>query len=220
MAEKKEAPKKIVSPKGVAKFPALSAADMKFAKNGIGTFHVELLLPADDAATTEFCNTLQKLAEEAYEEHKAALKGPKAKTVMLHVPFKDDYDKEGEPTGNIAVSFKSSSHYADKKTGELIEKKLPLFDSKGTLIETKVNVGGGSVIKVSFTPFGFYNATGQGMAGISLRMNAVQVIKLKTWGGASAADHGFGAEESDDAFTAEKPQTFEDQTPDENGGDY
>lgn len=217
MADKKKADR-YTSPKGIAKFPRLSEPDTKFKKDG--EYSVKLLLSADDATCKDFCKLLDTITAEAFEEQKANLKPAKAKTLQLYVPYKEEEHHEtGEPTGNIEFNFKTGAKYKDKKSGEMKDKKLNLFDSKGKLIETQVNVGGGSVVKVNFTPFSFYAANGNS-AGASLRMNAVQILQLKTWGGASAEEYGFGKEE--DGFEAETAEKFEDSAPagDDGGGDY
>jgi hypothetical protein len=191
MAQEKKKMPRMTSPKGIAKFPALSVPDTKFKKDG--EFHVELLLDENDQANIKFVEGLRKLAEEAFQGFKAGLKKTAADKVRLHLPFKQDLNKEDEPTGYVAIPFKTAAQYIDKKTQETIQKSVPLFDAKGKAITSKPNVGGGSVIKVSFVPFEFYNASAD-KAGVSLRLQAVQILELKSYG-STAADHGFGQEE-------------------------
>lgn len=217
MTEKKKA-ERFNSPKGTAKFPRLSEPDTKFKKDG--EYSTKLLLPADAADTKEFLAQLDALSKAAFDEQAAELKPAKAKTLQLYVPYKDEEHHEtGEPTGNIEVMFKTGAKYKDRKTGELKDKKLNLFDSKGKLIESKINVGNGSIIRINFTPFSFYAASGNS-AGASLRINAVQILQLKTWGGASAAEYGFG--EEPDGYEADTSEKFEDNKPADDGsaGDY
>lgn len=217
MADEKKKADRYTSPKGIAKFPRLSEPDTKFRADG--EYSVKLILAADDAACTDFCKLLKELSEAAFAEQKATLKPAKAKTLQLYLPFKDEEHHEtGEPTGNVEFNFKTGAKFKDKKTDTMKDKKLNLFDGRGKLIETQVNVGGGSVIKVNFSPFSFYAANGNS-AGVSLRMNAVQILELKTWGGASAAEYGFGAEEG--AYEAEEAAKFEGSAPaDDAAGDY
>ena len=60
--------------------------------------------------------------------------------------------------------------------------------------------GNGSVIRVAFCCAPYF-VEGQGMGGLSLYLNAVQIIRLNTSGERSASDYGFGAEEG--GFTSE-----------------
>mgnify|MGYP005854901653 FL=1 len=204
----------MVSPKGVAKYPRLLEPDTKFNKDG--EYRVRLLFAADDATTKEFCATLDELSKAAYEEQQTTLKPAKAKTLELYVPYKSEIDPDtGEETGNIEVNFKTGAQYKDKD-GNIIEKTIPLFDAAGKKIERKINIGSGSVLRVSFTPVSFYAANGNS-AGVSLRLNAVQVIQLKEWKGATAEGYGFGKE---DGYLEEEAAKAEDTSFDPEGGDF
>jgi hypothetical protein len=80
-----------------------------------------------------------------------------------------------------------------------------LFDSKGAPLAAGTAIYGGTVGKVAFQAAPYFVA-GQGMAGISLRLSAVQVIDLVGPGSRTAAQHGFGKEDGyetseDDAET-------------------
>jgi hypothetical protein len=175
MAEKKERIR-MTSPKGVAKYPHLSEPDTRFKKDG--EHSVKLLLDADDATTHKFIAELDQHVQAAVAEQSKDLKPAKAKTLETYYPYKDELDKDtGDPTGNVEIVFKSTASYK-AKDGSIVNKSVALFDSKGQPIQRKVNVGGGSIIKVAFEPFGFYAASGN-QAGISLRMEAVQIIELK-----------------------------------------
>lgn len=213
MAEKKNTVR-MTSPKGVAKYPKLGEPDTRFKEDG--EFNVKLLLDADDAATKEFMKALREVTDAGAEEARKDLKPVKAKTLEVVYPYKDEADREtGEPTGNIEFNFKTSATYKTKD-GEMKQRKVPLFDSKGKAIERKVNVGGGSIIKVNFTPGPYYMANGN-KAGVSLYINAVQILQLKEWKGASAEDYGFGQEEG---YEDEGAQ-FEDSGPVDSGqGDF
>lgn len=92
------------------------------------------------------------------------------------------------------VSFKFKSQHKPK-----------LFDSKGKPITGDVKIGNGSKIKVS-GGFGAYDKGAN--TGVTLYLNAVQIIDLVEWAGSSAfgeEDGGFVADESFDA-PAEKAE--------------
>ena len=214
MPEKRAMMPRMTSPKGVAKYPKLSEPDTRFKEDG--EFNTKLLLDADAATTKEFIAVLKAAAEAAAEDAKADLKPAKKTTLEVHYPFKAEIDpNSGEETGNIELSFKTAATYKTKD-GEVINRKIPLFDTKGKRIERKINVGSGSIIKVNFTPGPFYMANGN-KAGITLYLEAVQIIQLKEWKGATAESYGFGQEEG---FEDEGEQ-FEDNAPADPGkGDF
>jgi hypothetical protein len=84
-----------------------------------------------------------------------------------------------------------------------------LFDAKGKGIDaSRVNVGGGSLIKVSFSVgtngddrAGYYMPSTK-EAGIKLYLNAVQIIKLEEWSSGSASSFGF--EEDEEGYSYEE----------------
>lgn len=224
MAEKL---KTYTSPKGAASYPWLNRPDTKF--NPAGTYTTRLIIPALEAQ--EFITFLDTQFEEAtansiQEAYKVALvKAPKlsfetfkAKAKLNDKPYKFVTDDTGEETGDIIVNFKSNASFTDKKTGKLVQLPVRLFDSVGA--PTKVIIGGGSTIKVAFQVVPY--AMAQGM-GISLRIQAVQVLAVNTFGGSTGDAFGFGQEEGfknneDNEFTeeAEEPEASEpsDEDPD------
>ena len=81
-----------------------------------------------------------------------------------------------------------------------MQRKVPLFDSMQQPVKLSDEPGNGSVIRVAFCCAPYF-VEGQGMGGLSLYLNAVQIIRLNTSGERSASDYGFGAEEG--GFTSE-----------------
>jgi hypothetical protein len=184
---------KITTPKGVAKYPWLNKPSTAFNKN---EYKTGLLLDPNEEEVQKFLSSLDELAEQSAQaqrdkfvkEGKPAL----AKGVKIKSPYKNEIDKEtGEETGLIELSF--STQAVDKKGNS---KKVGLFDSKAKAINPEeVQVGGGSLIKVNFTPSMYYMPTNK-EAGVKLYLNAVQVIELRSFGGGGdASSYGFGEEE-------------------------
>jgi hypothetical protein len=153
---------KLVTPKGVAKYPWLTKADTKFNPDGV--YKTDLLLSSEDA------KPLAAQIKEFYGKHFQSKKGK-----MPYFKETDDNEKE---TGNIIFRFKTKN-------------KPALFDSDGKPMQN-VNVFGGSQVKVSATAAP-YNAAGNN--GITLYLNAVQIIELVTGGGGDSDGFGFKAEE-------------------------
>jgi hypothetical protein len=99
-----------------------------------------------------------------------------------------EVDSEGNETGMVEFRFKTNAQA--NINGEVRKFVVPLFDSVGNPV--KCSPWGGSQIRVNFSPIPFYNAVGNGLAGVSLRLNAVQVIKLVS-GSGDAKSYGFEA---------------------------
>ncbi len=148
------------------------------------------------------------------EEAFSKLKKPqrdKLKSVTITPLYAVEYDKDNDEveTGNVVFSV-AMKHNVDewksgKKTGKKLKRYPVIFDGKGKrmgklnqfgapITSTLPNIWGGTVGKVSFTPSAYF-VEGQGMAGLSLQLNAVQIISLVSNGARSADSYGFGAEE-------------------------
>lgn len=103
------------------------------------------------------------------------------------MPYKKDVDDTGKETGNYIFKFKTKN-------------KPALFDASGKPMKD-VNVFGGSKIKISATAAP-YSAAGN--KGVTLYLNAVQVIELVTGDTGSSTSFGFNAE---DGYTHEAGET-------------
>ena len=202
MAEKKAAVK-ITSPKGRASYPYLTKPDTQY--NPDGDYKVNLIVPSTEAQA--LCDKLDALAEVAFKEAVAKAKPQDKKTIKKYVPYIPEYDSEGNETDNIIFKFKLNALGKDKKTGKTWKNEVKLFDAAGNLIKGDIAIYGGTILKVNATINDIYVASSKD-AGVSMRMNAVQIIKLVSGGGSdNASDYGFGEEEG---FTAEQQETFED----------
>ena len=228
MATKKSM-EKAISPKGAAVFPWLTKADTKWKPEG--EFKTGLRLDAE--AAEAFKADIESRTEAALEATKAELMeaaktDPKKKAAIARTikelqvayPFKPTYDDDGEETGEMEFTFKTKATIKSK-TGGVINKKLPLFDAKKQPIAAGVAIFGGSVIKVAFEYAPYYNPATK-TVGVSLRMNAVQVIELNSGsGGGNAGAFGFDEEDGYE-FDEEKQegQTQDENQTDDSEGDF
>lgn len=157
-----------------------------------------------------FMDEIEKLCKEAYDDGIAAMeaelaeaKGKKKADLKANIeslgvklPFGPDYDDEGDETGLVVFRTKTKATYKDKK-GVVHDKTLPLYDSAGEPISPEAREGmklwsGSQIIcAVECTPWVMPSID---MAGVSLRLNAVQVIELSggAGGNRSAESFGFG----------------------------
>lgn len=211
MSDDKRVSVKKTTPKGIAVWPKLDEPDTKFEAEGVYT--TKLKLSAE--AAQPYIDLIDKLAADHLAKCQAEESNPaKKKKLKLtdDMPYKADLDKEGNETGDMILSFKMKASGVSKKTGKPWTRKPAVFDAKGKALSPVPNIGGGSVIKVSCIYEPWNNPKGE--VGVSARLEAVQLIELRTFGDRSAADHGFDEEEGYEADTA-AAAGFTDETSDQ-----
>ena len=195
----------LASPKGRALYPKLKDPDTKFKPEG--EYSVKLLLSEAEAAPIlEMCQRLQQAAfDEEFEKQQAAKPKMSASKIregikLAELPVKPQTDPEtGEETGDFVATFKMKASGITKKTGKPWSRRPALFDAKNKpLNPQKVDVWSGSVLKIIYTVSPFCTALG---AGVSLRLEAVQVIELRSGGAQDAA--GYGLTEEEDGYCYE-----------------
>lgn len=233
MTEKRKKLERITTPEGTAVWPNLTKPDTKF--NAAGEYRIRIAITAEEAEP--IMAKLNELADEAYAEAKVTLeeavaaatgeKKVKAKKALeklerADIPCKPCYDEEGSETGNFELSFKMNAERKDKKTGKVIKQSPLLFAANAKPFPASKTIWGGSRVKVSGTIIPYY-IPGTGQAGVSLRLAAVQVIKLVSSGSGTASSFGFGATEGD-TFEEGMDAGFEDEggtgePGDEDGGE-
>lgn len=176
----------ISTPVGVAIWPKLNEPDTRFKEEG--EYQVNLRLTKQDAEPL-----LQVIKAAQKSEYQRQLKETgKPKLKIADLPIVDvDGDED-----LIDLKFKAPAS-GTTKAGKKWEKRIMLFDSKGKALgEDGPRIGGGSRIRVNaeVRPY-FVPSYG---VGVTLRINAVQVIELHEGGMSSkaASAYGFTAEES------------------------
>jgi hypothetical protein len=196
VAEKKKT-EVFVTPRGTARYPRLNAPDNKFNPDK-PVYKVDLVLAGADAD-----KLIEKINTAMAESAKAAKADPKNKIKgapkIADPPYKALLNDQEEETGETKFSFKMSAS-GTRKDGSKWTARPALFDARQQPI--KKNVGGGSEIKVDYEMYPFYTAMVG--AGVSLRLKAVQVLKLVEFGERDAKGYGFGEEEGYTADDAEE----------------
>lgn len=99
--------------------------------------------------------------------------GEQVKKVVL---FKRQLDDNDQPTGKVTVTFKTSAKFAPG-----------VFDAYGRPIPPDKQIGNGSLVRVNYSPSAYEGFGG----GLTLYLNAVQVVKLIERAPASATAYGF-----------------------------
>lgn len=196
MAEQQSNKKEIkIAPAGVALYPKFNEPDTKFKAEG--QYSVKLRLSAEDAQ--ELIDEIDSLADEAFETALSEAKNEREKKKIKRADpaYSAEEDEDGKETGNFLFNFKMTASGVSKKTGKEWTRTCPVFDAKRKPIDLKnILIGSGSVVKVAYVLSPFSTAIG---VGVSLRLEAVQVLELREWGNRDASAFGFGDEEGFEA---------------------
>lgn len=243
MATEKKPPLiKLMTQKGIARFPALIVPDTKF--NPEGEYKIGVILPADAKNVADGANKgkvimtmLEDAQEKIYQDTKTeleesikTLKGEKlakAKKALAELkkgdlPAKPVYDEDGNETGDIVINFKMKATRKDKDTGAVKKLQPSLFDAKGKPMARNKEIWGGSEVCVAGSLNPFY-IPGTNTCGVGIRLAAVQVITLRSAGGGDAASYGFGSH--DDGYDAsedaqESSEDASSETAEEDNDDF
>ena len=172
----------LVSPRFIAEFPKLNKPDTKFVDEGVyevaGSF---------DPKNPEHKAFLKALTEAHKAAQVAAKKEAKGKNVKEgSLPYAENED------GTYRVKAKQKAQIKTKK-GEIINLRPTLVDALGQPFPVSKEIWSGTEMRMSIELYPYYTpALG---AGVSLRLQGVQVIDLVTRGEMSAASLGFGVVE-------------------------
>lgn len=214
------------TPKGRAEWAKIVKADTKFDAAGI--YSVDLYLKADDPEVQELCAKLDDLVEEAKND--AIEENPKRKPLTAPA-YEAVTDDDGNETGELKFKFKLKAQ-VKTKDGKVYKQRpfvvdakgnpILKFDADGDPLNDGFKVGNGSVVKVAFEPIKYFVASSK-TAGVSLRLRAVQIIKLVEFngGGGDFFEEEEGYEIDDKKDNNGKNETgFEAETTDSEDGDY
>lgn len=201
MAETKKKNERFLTGKGIAVFPRLESPDTKFKPEG--QFTVKLRQDSDvgealknkiiKAANSELARYTAELTEKARDIDVDVSK--KAKMALKKVKLADLPYAEDDDTGDVTFSFKMTASGVSKKTGKPWTMQPAIFDAKGVVLKNIPKIGAGSELNVSYEFNVFSSPIG---CGVSLRLVAVQVLKLVEWvAGGNAKSYGFGTTDGD-----------------------
>jgi hypothetical protein len=195
----------ISTSKGLAYFPKLIEADTYKGKTSYKTGLI--VDPENDPQAAEFLAILRELSTNAHATFVAHLsaKGGKqkaaAKKLQVHFPFESEYDDEGDETGRFIVKVKSNATVTEGVTSA---PRFSFFDAKGAQIKKYkgLKLWGGSQLRIEVMAKP-YAMTATELAGVTLYINAVQIIQLQ--GGGGGGGDAFGVEE--DGFVMEEVES-------------
>lgn len=190
MASNKPKFERFVTPAGVAIWPRLLEPDTKFDSKGV--YHTKLAIPAEEAA--EFRAKLEAALSKAVTEFNAEEGGKKkyAKYSTADI-CEEEVNDEGEETGRLIFRFKRPAGYQKKDSDTVEPIRAPaLFDAMNRDVSSSVeSIFGGTVMKIAghIRPYALASAKS---FGLSLRIDGVQIIDLKSRSGPDAEYLGFG----------------------------
>lgn len=181
-----------VTAAGTLKYPRLNEADTKF--NPAGEYNCRLILSEADAEA--LVEQLQPLHDEAVTAGRAKYDAlplmTKKKKAFTEVHFMSEcLDAEGTPTGKYEFVFKMKASGQDAKTGEAWSRRPAVFDADGEVIAKLPQIWGGTEARISFTVMQYFMSSSC-TAGISLKLEAVQIINLVSGSNAKAKGSAFG----------------------------
>ena len=124
---------------------------------------------------------------EKIEEEFVRIHGDAGKPSKNAWPFREQNDKEGNPSGLMEFRFKKNE---TTKKGMVLQAPA-VYDSHKNLWPTGELIGNGSLVKVAFSAWGWEDKFGK--KGISLSFEALQVLDLVAYERTAPAD-AFGVE--------------------------
>ena len=197
----------LISPKGVFVYPALTKPDYgtKAFPKPDGEYKVTLRVPtavAEAWREGKLANLIAEAEKRADTEFAALAVGTrkKLKAVTFNACGTTEYDKATEePTGFTLFKFAMKAGGLRKSDQTPWSQKPMIFDSKGVRLPSPPDIWGGSEGLISFEADTYF-IPGTGAAGVSMRLKAVQLVKLVQGGQRDAAGFGFAAQ--DDGFDA------------------
>ncbi len=209
----------IILPEGTAIYPKLNKPDTKFDADGVYETKQRLDFEASGgmvgrkaARLEDILDALATMRDEFVEEKRlelASKSDPKAKKKAREITVRDigepDLDDDGNETGKLILKAKMKAS-GTAKDGSRYTRQPKLFDAKNKPLDIKkTQIWGGSTLKVACTAVPYY-AANDNVVGVTLYLEAVQVIDLVSGGGRDASAFGFGEtdgyvgeEQSDDA---------------------
>jgi hypothetical protein len=195
--------KRVTSPRGEALYPYLKAPEV-YEGEEVG-YTIQVKFSKED--TDKILGILEEELESA--KNSSEFKG-KRWSKEPRMGFREDQN------GDIVFKFKTKATITTK-AGDTVKRTVPVFDAKGKPVD--VTIGNGSVVRVAFQIVPYWKSSTNN--GLSLYLDAVQVIELVEYkGGGNASAFGFGEEDGfvggeDSPFNDEDAVTSGDVSPDE-----
>jgi hypothetical protein len=221
MAEARKKRERFVTPAGRLKYPRIIGVPDEY--KGKKTWNTKFIVDAH--AAQAIILSVQKYMPAAQELLDEKLAAEKAKNKRKDYGINDEPWLELED-GTYEFNFKMNYEVKDTKsaTGTRIQRPA-VFDAGLQPVPETTRIGGGTTAKIAYTlsPY-FVDATKK--AGVTLYLEAVQIIQLVEFGQRDASSFGFGEEdgfraedEDSNPFTVQAPAAVEEDEEDEEDED-
>lgn len=198
------------TPKGEIQYAHVFEPQTKVGDQTIDpTYSVTIFLDGDDTAVQNIMSQLDEqlhIAEEMATEATSKVKGRKPKLPTCHDEnFGPEVDEEGNETGRFYIKAKAKAEGVTQ-SGKKWKFTPPVFDGTNTPFPEKDPplIGNGSVCRLAITAFPYAAPIGY---GVSIKLDAMQVLKLVEYNGRDAESFGFEAEEDGYRVTKEEEAT-------------
>ncbi|WP_248914707.1 hypothetical protein [Pseudomonas moorei] len=179
-----------ISPAGELISPFLVSPD------SAGFYKTKLKVRADEPLAVKFRELLEKVQQEEHDrqvqEAESKKKGSGKKVKLADLPSEET---EEDGVDYLVFNFRALASYTVKETGQVVQRKIALFDGKGKALTHELKIGTGTVARISVFVSPFYTALLG--AGVTLRIRAVKILKLGIDPELTATAFGFGDDESD-----------------------
>lgn len=198
---------------GTFMYPHLTEPDTKYKKEG--EYNLKLRLSASDSAALkamvkdEYISAIKSATERFNAMPVSKRKGRDLKRAQLGTKV---YDDNGNETGEVDFTFKMIA--SGVKNGKTWNRKPAIFDAKCKPVGDNVQIWGGTTGKVNFIVMPYYQEASC-EAGIALKLEAVQIIKLNSGSTQAAVPSGFTV--VDDGFDTDE---YVSDTPAQTSGDF
>lgn len=188
-----------VSPKGKAVWCKVTEPDRKY--DSAGTLSTDLVLDPEAPDVKAFIERLEALQNQAFEETQETL-GAKGKQVKKKPVYSEEYDQDGNPTGNIVFKFKLKGVDTRREKGQ--QHEIKVIDAKKQKVNPVPLVGNGSTIRVKAFVYPYYMASTKDV-GLSMMWSDLQIIDLVEYSAGGGGDDfdtedGYAASSSDESF--------------------
>ena len=139
----------LTSPKGVAEFPYLTEPDVVF--NPEGLFHTKLVCKKSDCV-----NIIKDIDDMiALEVKKATRPEPKKQVTKAPLPYSIENEE-------VTFNFKLKAQGVRKSDGKTFTQAPNLLNADLSEFEKKQTIWGGSILKITFSPYAWNMPIGIG----------------------------------------------------------
>lgn len=216
---------KVRTPKGVFGYVWIAKPDTKWKAEG--EYKVDLTFPSDTDEAKAFVKAVADMLEVARAEaedklaqayasatgsKKGEAKKKKESLGVADLPIKEVLDEEGEPTGDVKITAKMPAKVTRKADQKVFHLKPNVVDGVGNKIaHDALNIGPGTEGKLRVELRPYYNPK-DNVAGVSIRLETVRVLKLVEFGSGGSTgfedDDEMGEDLSDRVRSESKSSAF------------